>query len=307
MKKVIITGAGGFIGKELTQKMIRNGVEVIAISLDFVSSFPEDPLIEKICMTLDEPEKLLEVLSPSDYDAFYHLAWQGVNGREKADPLIQTDNIKMAIKCAFVAQKLGCKKILCSGTVAERAVESLPNMNSASGGMLYGAAKHCTHILLETYCKNIGLDFVWMQFSNVYGPQNKTGNLISYTLENLLEGKEATFGPAQQPYDFIFVDDLIEAVFRLGDIKTKKDHYFIGSGEPRVLRDYLLQIGHELGKTELIKLGVRPDDGIRYSLDMFDITDLQNEIGVYNKTDFDVGVKATIAGYGDVTIESKRA
>ena len=41
MKKVIITGAGGFIGKELTQKMILNGVEVIAISLEFIPSFPD--------------------------------------------------------------------------------------------------------------------------------------------------------------------------------------------------------------------------------------------------------------------------
>ena len=297
MKKVIITGAGGFIGKELTQKMILNGVEVIAISLEFIPSFPESPLIKKICMALNDPEKLLEVLSPSDYDAFYHLAWQGVNGLEKADSQIQLDNVKMAIGCASIAQKLGCRKILCSGTVAERAVESLPHMNSTNGGMLYGIAKHCTHLLLETYCKYIGLDFVWMQFSNVYGPQNKTGNLISYTLGNLLDGKEAKFGPAQQPYDFIFVDDLIEAVFRLGFKRTKKNCYFIGSGEPRVLSEYLLQIGRELNKAELIKLGVRPDDGIRYSLDMFDITDLREEIGVYNTTNFNVGVRETIARY----------
>ena len=49
-----------------------------------------------------------------------------------------------------------------------------------------------------------------MQFSNIYGVGNKTGNLVSYTLGELMAGKEATFGPALQPYDFIYVDDLIE-------------------------------------------------------------------------------------------------
>ena len=55
-----------------------------------------------------------------------------------------------------------------------------------------------------------------MQFSNIYGVGNKTGNLVSYTLGELMAGKEAAFGPALQPYDFIYVDDLIEAVYRLG-------------------------------------------------------------------------------------------
>jgi nucleoside-diphosphate-sugar epimerase len=55
-----------------------------------------------------------------------------------------------------------------------------------------------------------------MQFSNIYGIGNNTGNLVSYTLGELILNKEANFGPALQPYDFIYVDDLIEAVYRLG-------------------------------------------------------------------------------------------
>ena len=43
-----------------------------------------------------------------------------------------------------------------------------------------------------------------MQFSNIYGPDNKTGNLVSYTIDELRNGNEALFGPALQPYDFIF-------------------------------------------------------------------------------------------------------
>ena len=117
--------------------------------------------------------------------------------------------------------------------------------------------------MVETFCKYIGLDFVWMQFSNIYGPENKTGNLISYTIGELEKGNEALFGPALQPYDFIFVEDLIEAVLRLGENKTSRNSYFIGSGEPRILKDYLLEIGEQYGKKELIKVGVRQDDGIK--------------------------------------------
>ena len=63
-----------------------------------------------------------------------------------------------------------------------------------------------------------------MQFSNIYGPSNKTGNLVSYTIGELKKGNEASFGPALQPYDFILVDDLIEAVLRLGEKETKRNY-----------------------------------------------------------------------------------
>ena len=297
MKKIIISGAGGFIGSELTRKFVEDGYEVIAISLNFNPAFPDSLGVRKYNIDIRESENLLVILNENEYDAFYHLAWRGVNGPEKANPQIQLDNINLTLMCAEVAHKIGCKKFLCAGTVAERAVDSLSNIEKVSNGMFYGVAKHAAHLMLETYCKNVGLNFVWMQFSNIYGPQNKTGNLVSYTLGELTSGNEASFGPALQPYDFIFVDDLINAAYKLGVSKTGKNYYVIGSGQPRILKDYLIQIGNEFGRPDLIKIGSRPDDGIIYSLEMFNNNDLIEDIGNYNKTDFDKGIKITIEGY----------
>lgn len=298
MKNVIVTGANGFIGSSLIKKLIEKKVNVIALDISFQhSKLPVSNFIQEIEISLDDVEKLEEVIPYAEYDAFYHFAWAGVNGPSKADPVIQLKNAEMAMNCATVAKRLGVKKLLCAGTIAERATESLSNLNTTSGGMMYGVAKHCTHLMLETYCKNIGQDFIWMQFSNIYGPSNKTGNLVSYTIGELKKGNEASFGPALQPYDFILVDDLIEAVLRLGENKTKKNSYFIGSGEPRQLKDYLLEIGQLYGKEELIKIGSRPDDGIKYALDMFDIEALKADIGDYITKNFTEGIKYTLENY----------
>lgn len=297
MSKVIITGAGGFVGSALTQKMVNNGIEVVAISQYYNSTFPNNPLIKKIETEIIDQDELIDMIPENQYDAFYHLAWRGINGVEKSDLFIQLNNIKISLLCASVASRLKCKKFLCSGTVAERAVESLSSIDMISGGMAYSTAKQCTHLIIETYCKNIGLNFVWMQFSNIYGPQNKTGNLVSYTLEQLRAGRNAIFGPAMQPYDFIFVDDIIEAIYRLGLKDTKHNYYFIGSGKPRILKDYLNEIGAEYGKPELIKIGVRPDDKIRYKMEMFDISNLVSDIGEYITASFEEHIKYTIHNY----------
>lgn len=298
MKRVIVTGANGFIGSSLIKKLIKKRIEVVAVDISFLNSkLPQCELIKKIEVGLDDVEKLESCIPVNDYDVFYHFAWAGVNGPAKANPVVQLKNAEMAMNCATVAKKVGSKKILCAGTIAERATESLPNLEKTNGGMLYGVAKHATHLMLETYCKNIGLNFVWMQFSNIYGPENKTGNLVSYTIGELVKGNEATFGPALQPYDFIYVEDLIEAVMRLGENKTNENCYFIGSGRPRILKEYLFEIGRQYGKEELIKIGVSPDDGIKYTLDMFDTTKLVNDIGNYVTKTFTEGIKYTLENY----------
>lgn len=293
MKNVIVTGGNGFIGSSLIKKLVANGIKVVAVDITFQGErLPESELVTKIESCVDA--SLVEKLPAEEYDAFYHLAWKGVNGADKANPSVQLANIQMAIDCADICKKLNVKKYLCAGTVAENATFSLPNLEKTSGGMMYGVAKHACRLILEDYCKNIGQQFVWMQFSNIYGVGNKTGNLVSYTLGELMTGNEATFGPALQPYDFIYVDDLIEAVYRLGEKETNKAFYYIGSGSPRQLKEYLLRIGELAGFADKIGIGIRPDDGIKYSMDMFCNDDLVDAVGEYVSTDFDNGINKTI-------------
>ena len=291
--KVIITGANGFIGSSLIKKMVANNVEVVAVDITFAGErLPDTDLITKIESGVEA--NLADKIPAGEYEAFYHLAWRGVNGAEKADPTIQLANIRMAVDCANICKKLGVKKYLCAGTVAENATFSLSNLDHTSDGMMYGVAKHACRLIIEDYCKNINLKSVWMQFSNIYGVGNKTGNLVSYTLGQLMAGKEATFGPALQPYDFIYIDDLIEAAYRLGAIDTNKFFYYIGSGSPRQLKDYLIRIGELTGNADKVLIGIRPDDGIKYNKEMFDNSSLVRAVGNYVSTDFDKGIAMTI-------------
>lgn len=296
MDTVIITGANGFIGSSLVNRLLKDNIEIYALDIDFSNRrLPYSSLIHTIEVNLDDVDKVVQQLKNAENcDAFYHFAWQGVNGADKANPYIQLNNIKTALICGNVAKLLNCGKFLCSGTIAEQGVNSLPFLRGVYGGMLYSVAKHNAHLFLETYCKSINQKFVWMQFSNSFGIGNRTGNLVSYTLQELLSGREPSFGPAEQPYDFIYIDDLMEAVYRLGYYDTPKSTYFIGSGHPRLLKDYLFSIGELCENKEAIKIGVRPDDGVKYDMAMFDTSSLVNDIGNYISTSFEDGIRRTI-------------
>ena len=176
MKNVIVTGGNGFIGSSLIKKLVANGVNVVAVDITFAGDrLPESEFITKIESGVDV--SLAKKIPSGEYDAFYHLAWRGVNGADKADPTVQLANIQMAVDCVNISKQLNVKKYLCAGTVAENATFSLPNLEKTSGGMMYGVAKHACRLILEDYCKNIGQQFVWMQFSNIYGVGNKTETL----------------------------------------------------------------------------------------------------------------------------------
>ena len=293
MKNVIVTGGNGFIGSSLIKKLIEKGTRVVAVDITFHGNrLPDSNLITRIESGVNT--SLVERLPVIEYDSFYHFAWKGVNGADKADPTVQLSNIQMAVDCANICKRLNVKKFLCAGTVADNVAFILSHLKKTTGGMMYGVAKHACRIILEDYCKNIAQQFVWMQFSNIYGVGNKTGNLVSYTLGELMAGKEAAFGPALQPYDFIYVDDLIEAVYRLGFKETNKPFYYIGSGNPKVLKDYLIRIGELVGCADKVGIGVREDDGVKYTMDMFDNSNLVSTIGEYASIDFDKGINKTI-------------
>ena len=296
MKNIIVAGANGFLGSALIQRLMNEDVHIWALSRRGTENICTDKNITWIEEhTTKEPFDSFP--QNVDFDAFYNFAWKGVNGPDKGNYAVQCNNILLTLHYAEFAHRLGCKKYLCAGTIAEQAVESLGALKKVPAGMMYSAAKNCSYIMLETYCKNIGLDFVWMQISNIYGPQNKTGNLISYTIEQLKKGEPATFGPAQQPYDFLYVDDLIEAIYRLGMRPTEQHFYYIGSGTPRILEEYLRGVGDIYGRPDLIHVGERADDGIRYRYDMLDASSLFNAIGNYVSDTFENHIRYTIEHY----------
>lgn len=162
MKNVMITGVSGFIGRWLVRRLVKEDIHVWTIERDFPNRvLPNSKKITKIKsdMNLDEWKQMFKGII---IDSFYHFAWQGVNGLDKGKFDVQVDNIMLTLRYAELAHILGCRKYLCAGTIAERAVDSLHILTNASEGMIYGAAKYCSRVMLETYCKNTGLDFVWM-------------------------------------------------------------------------------------------------------------------------------------------------
>lgn len=295
MKKALVTGANGFIGRWLVKELIKNNVEVIAIVRNKKSNISHLPDSVKIVhCELKSISDLVNILPDRDIDVFYHLAWAGTSGRDRSDYKLQLLNSRYACDSAVVAKKLNCKKFICTGTITEKTAENILVSDVKAENTIYGIAKNTTHYLLDILCKKLDLPYVWARLSNIYGEDNSTGNIISYTLNELQKGNKPLFSKAEQPFDLMCVQDAAKALYLLGKEHTNENCYFIGSGKPRLLKHYLLAIKDIFGNEAEIGLGERPEDGLKYFYDWFDTTPLQKDVGFTIENTFEENIRSII-------------
>lgn len=277
MKKIIIAGAAGYVGQNLI-KALEGKAEIVGIDVapDYLP-----------------PEKIGELEGP--FDAFYNFAWIGKGGPMRADYNIQIGNVKAALDFYQEAVRLGCKKYICAGTIGELMVELPECAKIRSQNFVYINAKNFLHKVLNSISDPSKCRVVWARLGNLYGGGNSGGNLVAYTLEMLAKNAPAVFGPAEQPYDFVHAHDCARALAALGlSDSLESDDFYIGGGDVRPLKEFLLEIGRLAGKEDLIRIGGRPDDGTRYHANWFSIEPLRRETGYEPQIKFTDGVKEAI-------------
>jgi nucleoside-diphosphate-sugar epimerase len=294
MKNVIITGATGFIGNRLIEELTKNEVQVHAIVRDLSKTKKySTSLVRYYECEIKDIDSLKELFS-NNIDAFYHLAWEGSTGPKRADHKVQINNIENTLKCAEFSKTVHCKKFIGIGTITENLLEQSLILNNVSENLMYGMAKYSAFIMTNLLCKKLNISFIWAQLSNVYGKENQTGNILGYTISKLQNDELAEFSSAETYYDFIAVEDVVYALRLLGEKTTNRTKYFIGSGSPKILREYLLDIGKILKKEQLIGIGKKPNDGLVYELEWFSIKDLEKDVGFKVTKNFQENIKAMI-------------
>ena len=273
MKKAIIAGAGGYVGKNV-MAALSGKAEITAV--DVLPGYLK-------------PEEVKSLEGP--YDVFYNFAWVGKGGVLRADYNLQLANVKNALDFYREAVRLECGRYICAGTIGELMVELPECAKIRSQNFVYINAKNFLHRVLNSIEEPDKCRVIWARLGNLYGGGDSGGNLVGYTLGKLAQNEKAVFGPAEQPYDFVHAHDCARALAALGlaDVLAS-DEFYVGSGDVRPLKDYLRAIGRIVGKPELVEIGGRPDDGTRYKAEWFSIDRLSAETGYHPSIKFEEGV-----------------
>lgn len=295
--KAIITGANGFVGSALLSKLVEEGIEVLAIDINFNKQrFLDNPLVKKIVLSVEEIKKLVNIVPLNEYDVFYHYAWIGSAGPLRMDEYVQTKNALNTVECLRVAKEIGCKKFICAGSIMEFEVQAAVYSQETKPGTpyIYGAGKVLAHELCKPIANYIGIDLVWAYITNAYGVGENSPRFINTTLRKMNNNEPLEFTSGTQNYDFIYIDDVANAFYLLGLKGKPNKGYVIGSGNAKPLKEFIIEMTSANSPNNPPHFGNIPFTGVNIPLKYFDISDIQNDCGFQAKISFAEGTKRTM-------------
>ncbi len=295
--EAIVTGANGFVGSNVVKKLLRENIEVLAISRSFeCSRLGEHERLRKIEMDVKDVGRLADIAAKGEYELFYHFAWNGSAGALRCDEHIQTENALQTVECLKEASKLGCKKFICAGSIMEYEVnEAVYAQNTRPGlAYVYGAGKVLAHELCKPIANSLGIELVWGYITNAYGVGEKSPRFINTTLRKIMNHERLEFTSGTQNYDFVYIDDAAEAFYLLGIHGKANKGYMIGSGKARPLREFITEMCDANAGGNKPLFGNVPFTGVNIPLNVYSINDIVDDCGFEPKTSFAAGTKKTL-------------
>ncbi|MGM9971071.1 MAG: NAD-dependent epimerase/dehydratase family protein [Anaeroplasmataceae bacterium] len=258
--KVCITGSTGMIGLALTKYLISLNHEVYMIvrensnKLDII---PNNNLIHIVKCDLSN----LSSFTPDFMvDYFIHLAWDKTIGDGRNDVYTQNLNIKYTLDAVSLAKKMGAKKFIGSGSQAEYGLKNEKlSINTLCNPITgYGIAKYAAGKMANILCEQLGLEFNWIRILSVYGEYDNPNTLVSYVKKSVSEGISPLVTPCEQIWDYIEVTEAVKIIYKIMINGSNGLTYPLGSGNARILKEYVEEFKNAINPNIEIKYGAKP-------------------------------------------------
>ena len=254
--KVLVTGAAGFIGSQVSERLLELGHEVAGVDC-FTDYYARDLKERNLSTSRDHQgftffeqdivsADLKQMLE--DVDAVIHLAAQaGVRASWGRNFEIYTHNNLMSTQVILEAVKeLGADKrvVYASSSSVYGDTDDLPMREDGKTSPVspYGVSKLAAEHMCTLYTRNFGLDTVSLRYFTVYGPRQRPDMAFHRFARALLEGGEIRlFGDGEQSRDFTYISDIVNATVDAALVPEARGQVFNLGGGNRVTVNYVIQ------------------------------------------------------------------
>lgn len=284
MKKVIVSGANGFIGRHLVSQLLKFDIKVYGIMTDVrkAKEFVENEKFVPIIADFRVYNSLDKYIEDDDIDVFFHMAWQGGFTSALKDYSLQFDNAKAACDAAVSAIKIGCKKFVYAGTVNEIEINQFMNNERfvPRNTCIYASAKVAGDMVCRVLAHNANMSFCSALIPLPYGVGNDSRQLINTVIKNCYTGQPSKLIPGDNKYDIAHISDVVTALVCIGEKGINMRSYYIGHRTLRTFKEIVTQIRDVINPNAELRFGEYED-----SLNMdYSYTDLE---ALYRDTGFE--------------------
>ncbi|MEK8018650.1 MAG: NAD-dependent epimerase [Candidatus Parabeggiatoa sp.] len=327
---ILITGAAGFIGAQLSKRLLEQGFEIIGIDNlnDYydvnlkkarLTQLKTQPHFRFIQLDLADRAGIAELFSQNKFKKVVNLAAQAGVRYSIENPYAYVDtNI-----VGFVNLLEGCRHhriehlVFASSSSVYGLNTKMPfsvHHNVDHPISLYAATKKANELMAHTYSHLYGLPTTGLRFFTVYGPWGRPDMAyFKFTQAILKDQPIEVYNHGKMQRDFTYIDDIIEGVVRVLDripepnLNWSSDSpdpgtspapyrlYNIGNNQPVELMYFIKTLEKALGKTAKMQmLPMQPGD---VTATYADINDLEREIGFKPRTTIEEGIAHFVDWY----------
>lgn len=304
MKKVLLTGAAGFIGAKTAEKLLAQGIEVVGI--DNLNDYYEVSLKKERLLKLkhekfhfleldiENKEALTKLFKEHQFDVVFNLAARaGVRYSMENPDIYMTTNALGSLNLLECMRAHNVKKFVLASTSSLYAGQAMPFKEELPVNTPispYAASKKAAEVMAYTYHYLYGIDVSVVRYFTVYGPLGRPDMSPYIFADKLLKGEELpVFGDGTQSRDFTFVDDIAEGTI----LAAKPLGYEIinlgGGNNPHTLLEMIALLEKFSGKKAKLNLGerVKADMDVTWA----DISKAKKLLGWEPKIGFEEGMR----------------
>lgn len=328
-KNVLVTGAAGFIGFHLSEKLCKEGYNVIGI--DNLSDYYDVNLKQARLKILQEKINFkffkveinnyneLEAIFKKQFDYIIHLAAQPGVRYSIENPRAYIDsNISAFLNILEVSRYYEVKHLVyASSSSVYGANTSMPfsvHDNVDHPMSLYAASKKANELMAHTYSNLYNIPTTGLRFFTVYGPYGRPDMALFLFTKAIIDGKPIdVFSNGEMLRDFTYVDDIVEGIFRLlpnipkgnpawtGDKPDPATSfapykiYNIGNNKPITLMEFIGAIEAAIGKKAIKNFMPLQDGDVPKTY--ANVDDLMKDVGFKPGTNIQYGVDKFVEWY----------
>ncbi|MCL2819362.1 MAG: NAD(P)-dependent oxidoreductase [Oscillospiraceae bacterium] len=275
MKRVVITGADGFIGNALSNKLKDNNVDVIEVTLE--KSLPKNL---------------------NNIDVFFHFAREGGYSKDSfKNTKLQIQNLTNDCDAVYSALEVGAKRFIYPQTYNYLEIKEFisGNISNPRYTNIYSASKTAAEVIGKTIAYNSNLDYISGACSMMYGPGNYHADSFSSVLiRNLIHGDEVKCVAGENLYDMVFINDIVDAFIAIANHGKNLKTYYIGHRKLKTFKEIVLEIRDIINPECKITFGAYPEAPQIIDWSDVGLDDLYNDTGFECSSDLRESILYTV-------------
>lgn len=255
--RCLVTGAAGHLGSHLTEQLVREGAEVTVLVREESDLWRLAGVLERVNVLRRARPSEIKRAAP---EAVFHLAWQGVAGDSRDAPEQLTVNVAATLELCQIVVEAGCRVFVGLGSQAEYGPHDsvLTEETLARPVTAYGVAKLCAGMMTAKLCELAGVRHVWLRLLATYGPKDDERHLIPTVIRSLLGGERPRLTKGEQTWDYLYVEDAAEAIYRVAATDEARGVFNLGSGRAATVRAVVERLRDLIDPSVELNFGEEP-------------------------------------------------